>query len=109
MVGLLAVRVLWAMRNLGREFMPELEEGNLWVRAVFPVHASLDAAKDAVQKAREIMISPNYPEVQAVVVQMGRPDDGTDPAGYNNVEPFLPPKPEGQWPGVGPPRHKPHT
>jgi cobalt-zinc-cadmium resistance protein CzcA len=100
MVGLMVITILWPMRHLGREFMPELEEGNLWIRGVFPVHISLDGAKDAVKKARQIMRSGNYPELAAIVVQMGRPDDGTDPGSYNNVELFVPLKPESDWPVV---------
>jgi cobalt-zinc-cadmium resistance protein CzcA len=100
MVVLLVVTVLWPLRHLGREFMPELEEGNLWIRAIFPVHVSLDGAKDSIKTARLIMSSPHYPEVQSIVVQMGRPDDGTDPGGYNNIEMFVPLKPESEWPIV---------
>jgi cobalt-zinc-cadmium resistance protein CzcA len=100
MVALMAITVVWPLRNLGREFMPELEEGNLWIRAIFPVHVSLDGAKDSIKTARLVMSSPNYPEVQSIVVQMGRPDDGTDPGGYNNIEMFVPLKPESAWPVV---------
>jgi heavy metal efflux system protein len=98
MMGLMVLTIVWPMRELGREFMPELEEGNLWIRAVFPVHISLDGAKDAATKAREIMTSGKYPEIAAIVVQMGRPDDGTDPGSYNNVEIFAPLKPQADWP-----------
>jgi len=106
MVGLMAITALWPMRYVGREFMPELEEGNLWIRAIFPVHISLDATMDPIKKAREIMTSGSYPEVSAVLVQMGRPDDGTDPGGYNNVEIFVPLKPETEWPVVKRPSGK---
>jgi heavy metal efflux system protein len=100
MLGLMAITIAWPTRYVGREFMPELEEGNLWIRAVFPVHVSLDATMDPIKKAREIFTSGAYPEVSAVVVQMGRPDDGTDPGGYNNIEIFVPLKPETEWPVV---------
>jgi cobalt-zinc-cadmium resistance protein CzcA len=100
MVAILAITGAWPLAHLGREFMPELEEGNLWVRAIFPVHVSLDAVKDPIKKARSIMSSSRYPEVNAVLVQMGRPDDGTDPGGFNNVEIFVPLKPEREWPTV---------
>jgi cobalt-zinc-cadmium resistance protein CzcA len=100
MGALLAITALWPLRSLGREFMPELEEGNLWVRAIFPVHVSLDAVKDPIRQAREIMSSSEYPEVRAIMVQAGRPDDGTDPGGFNNVELFVPLKPERDWPAV---------
>ena len=98
MVSLILITALWPMQHLGREFMPELDEGNLWIRAVFPVHVSLDAVKDPVKNARLIMSS--YPEVEAVMVQSGRPDDGTDPGGYNNVEVFVPLKRRADWPVV---------
>jgi cobalt-zinc-cadmium resistance protein CzcA len=100
MLSLILLTALWPMRHIGREFMPELEEGNLWIRAVFPVHVDLDAVKDPVGQARLIMSSGRYPEVNAVMVQMGRPDDGTDPGGYNNVEIFVPLKPERDWPEI---------
>jgi Cu/Ag efflux pump CusA len=206
MLGIIAITVAWPLRNLGREFMPELDEGNLWVRAILPVHVSLDAVKDPVKEARYIMSGTRYqlttaslaaarddgvpqafldrvgalkgreftnqdamaeavadlfrkegqqrtedlvlahalgglflhgyptpgslgaditdilrrdelarntartvkqavfrnvyPEVDAIMVQMGRPDDGTDPGGYNNVEIFVPLKNEREWPVV---------
>jgi len=100
MVGIMVLTLLWPMQFLGREFMPELEEGNLWIRAIFPVHVSLDAVKEPIRKAREVMSSGEYPEVAAIMVQAGRPDDGTDPGGFNNVEFFVPLRPEREWPLV---------
>jgi heavy metal efflux system protein len=81
---------------LGREFMPELEEGNLWIRATLPINISLDAASEKADIARKIM--QHYAEVEVVVAQTGRPDDGTDPTGFYNVEFFLPLKNHGEWP-----------
>lgn len=83
---------------LGREFMPELEEGNLWIRATLPINIALDAATEKAETARRIM--QRYPEVEVVVAQTGRPDDGTDPTGFYNVEFFVPLKPHGEWPMV---------
>jgi cobalt-zinc-cadmium resistance protein CzcA len=100
MAAIFAVTIAVPLAHLGREFMPELDEGNLWIRAIFPVHVSLDAVADPVRKVREIMGSSEYPEVQAIVVQSGRPDDGTDPGGFNNVEFFVPLRPERDWPIV---------
>jgi cobalt-zinc-cadmium resistance protein CzcA len=100
MGSLVLATVLWPLPNLGGEFMPELEEGNLWIRAIFPVHVSLDAVADPVRKAREIMSSGAYPEIAAIMVQAGRPDDGTDPGGFNNVEFFVPLRGENTWPAV---------
>src|SRR5262249_4155573 len=73
-----------ALPRLGREFMPELEEGNLWVRGTFPINISLDEVSDKTKVVRSIM--REYPEVEAVVPQIGRPDDGTDPTGFYNLE-----------------------
>ncbi len=100
MVSLIGITAAWPMRAVGREFMPELEEGSLWIRAIFPVHVNLDAVKDPIGQARRIMSSDSYPEVNAVMVEMGRPDDGTDPGAYNNVEIFVPLKPQRAWPEV---------
>jgi cobalt-zinc-cadmium resistance protein CzcA len=83
---------------LGREFMPELEEGNFWIRGRFPLNISLDEAAGKSKIARSIM--SEFPEVETVVNQVGRPDDGTDPDGYYNSEFFVPLKAENQWPAV---------
>jgi cobalt-zinc-cadmium resistance protein CzcA len=86
--------------HLGREFMPELEEGNLYVRSTLPVNVSPDEAADQARRARAIMRS--YPEVALVASQVGRPDDGTDPTGFYNVEFSMPLRPEDEWPAVVP-------
>jgi cobalt-zinc-cadmium resistance protein CzcA len=82
--------------RLGTEFLPHLEEGNLWIRATGPPTISLEAAMPIVTRIRQILRS--HPEVITVVSQHGRPDDGSDVAGFNNMEFFAPLKPEGQWP-----------
>jgi cobalt-zinc-cadmium resistance protein CzcA len=84
--------------TLGFEFMPELEEGNLWIRGTFPLNISLDRITDNGNQARAIMAS--YPEVETVVVQLGRPDDGTDSDGFYNSEFFVPLQPQKDWPAV---------
>jgi heavy metal efflux system protein len=91
---------------LGREFMPELEEGNLWIRGTFPINISLDEVSERVRTVREVL--RHYPEVETVVPQIGRPDDGTDPTGFYNVEIFTPLKPPKDWP-VPPGRRRPRT
>src|SRR5262249_25471481 len=98
-VALLMVTIC-ALPFLGAEFMPELEEGNLWIRGTFPLNASLDRVGRMSVQAREIMAS--YPEVESVVSQIGRPDDGTDPAGFYNAEFFVPLRPQKDWPTVVP-------
>lgn len=97
MFGLVAVTV-WRLPYLGREFMPELEEGNLWVRGMFPRNASLDTVADASRVARKIL--QGYPEVEVIANQMGRPDDGTDPEGFYKSEFFLPLLPQKEWPAA---------
>ncbi len=80
----------------GTEFLPALEEGNLWIRATMPPTISLQAGNAEVTRMRQILDS--YPEVITVVSQHGRPDDGSDASGFNNVEFFVPLKPFGTWP-----------
>jgi cobalt-zinc-cadmium resistance protein CzcA len=83
---------------LGGEFMPELEEGNIYLRATCPVNTSLEQATETANRARAVM--REFPEVEQVMSQVGRPDDGTDPSGYSNVEFHVPLKSEGEWPAV---------
>lgn len=80
---------------LGGEFMPKLEEGNLWIRATLPVSASL--AQGAAAAERMAGILRRHPEVASQVRQVGRPDDGTDVTGFNDVEIFAPLRPESAW------------
>jgi cobalt-zinc-cadmium resistance protein CzcA len=93
--------------NIGREFMPELEEGNLWVRGVFPVNISFEESSERSRRVMEVL--ERYPEVELATSQMGRPDDGTDSTTYSNIETFVPLKPQDLWPAVakyGRPRTK---
>ena len=82
--------------RLGGEFLPTLEEGNLWIRATMPPTISLEAGMPMVNRMREIL--GRYPEVITVVSQHGRPDNGSDAAGFFNAEFFVPLKPLDQWP-----------
>jgi cobalt-zinc-cadmium resistance protein CzcA len=82
--------------RLGSEFLPTLEEGNLWIRATMPPTISLEAGMPVVDKIRSILL--RHPEVITVVSQHGRPDDGSDAAGFFNAEFFVPLKPFEQWP-----------
>ena len=95
---LIGATVLYALPRLGREFMPELEEGNLWIRGTFPLNTSLNNTAGKCQIARSIMGS--YPEVETIVAEIGRPDDGTDPTGFYNAEFFVPLRPQKDWPAV---------
>src|SRR5271170_3533724 len=95
-LALIAILALFAVRSLGLEFLPKLEEGNLWVRATFPQSVSLEDSDTYVNRMRVLM--SKYPEVQSVVSQHGRPDDGTDATGFFNAEFFVPLKPFDSWP-----------
>jgi cobalt-zinc-cadmium resistance protein CzcA len=100
-LGVMAVLLVFTatlIPQLGGEFMPELEEGNMYIRGTFPVNITLEEAAAKVKIAREIMRS--YDEVELVVAQTGRPDDGTDPTGFYNAEFQVPLKPEKEWPKV---------
>ncbi len=94
-----AVAIAIMIPFLGTEFLPALEEGNLWIRATMPPTISLEAGMPIVNRIREILL--RHPEVITVVSQHGRPDNGSDAAGFNNAEFFVPLKPYEQWaPGV---------
>jgi len=81
---------------LGSEFLPALEEGNFWIRASLPPSMTLDAGTEATRRMREILLS--HPEVVTVISQHGRPDNGSDPSPFSNVELFVPLKALDEWP-----------
>ena len=94
--------------SMGREFMPELEEGNLMVRGTFPVSVSMQEVAERSRHLRKLL--RQFPEIAVIVPAIGRPDDGTDPTGYYNCETFVPLRGEEEWPAVpkyGRPRTKP--
>ncbi|HXL69146.1 MAG TPA: CusA/CzcA family heavy metal efflux RND transporter [Xanthobacteraceae bacterium] len=93
-VALLVLAAI-AVRSLGLEFLPKLEEGNLWIRATMPSTISLEESNGYANRMRTVIRS--FPEVESVVSQHGRPDDGTDAAGFFNAEFFTPLKPPDQW------------
>jgi cobalt-zinc-cadmium resistance protein CzcA len=95
-VALLAGSLLLIPR-IGAEFMPQLDEGALWVRATMPYTISFDEAAKIAPRVRDILHS--FPEVTTVASELGRPDDGTDPTGFFNVEFYVGLKPYGQWSG----------
>lgn len=82
--------------RLGTEFLPKLEEGNLWIRAVLPPTITLDAGRDSVNRIRQLIAS--YPPVRTVVSEQGRGEDATDPDGSFVAEFFVPLKPFSEWP-----------
>jgi cobalt-zinc-cadmium resistance protein CzcA len=85
-----------AARGLGLEFLPKLEEGNLYIRGTMPASISLEAGNTYVERLRRIV--GEIPEVVTVISHQGRPSDGTDATGFFNVEILAPLKPFDTWP-----------
>jgi cobalt-zinc-cadmium resistance protein CzcA len=101
--GLLAASLV-LVPFVGAEFMPQLDEGALWVRATMPYTISYDEAAKVAPKVRAVLKS--FPEVTTVASELGRPDDGTDPTGFFNAEFYVGLKPYSQWHGAY--HDKPH-
>jgi cobalt-zinc-cadmium resistance protein CzcA len=78
---------LGAVPRLGSEFLPALNEGSLWVTFTLPPDISIDGGRLLVPRITEVLA--REPEVAAIMSQLGRPEDGTDPTLPNNVELFV--------------------
>ncbi|HXB29826.1 MAG TPA: CusA/CzcA family heavy metal efflux RND transporter [Puia sp.] len=85
----------YSFKFLGSEFLPELNEGSLWVRATMPYSIALDKSVQVANQMRSIMMQ--FPQVKKVVSQTGRPDDGTDVAGFYNNEFDVALYPQEEW------------
>lgn len=94
MLTLILVLILGA--TAGREFLPELDEGALWLQVELPPGLSLEKANDMAGHLRETLLK--HPEVSYVVTQLGRNDDGTDPWTPSHIEAPVGLKPYAQWP-----------
>ncbi len=84
-----------AFMQMGGEFMPALEEGNLWIRATLPQDISFQQSAVLADEIRQTL--RQYPEISQVLSQMGRPDDGTDVSTFNNIEFLADLNPVGKW------------
>ena len=93
--AIVVVGALFLATRLGSEFLPKLNEGALWVHMDLPESISPTEAARLTKKERLIFAS--YPEVNTVVSQIGRPDDGTDVGGFNMVETYVELLPEEKW------------
>ncbi|MEI6202362.1 MAG: CusA/CzcA family heavy metal efflux RND transporter [Enhydrobacter sp.] len=91
-VGVLAVL---AGSSIGLEFLPKLEEGNMWIRATMPASISLETGNNYANRMRKLL--KGFPEAETVISQHGRPDDGTDSTGFFNAEFFVPLRPFEKW------------
>ena len=81
--------------RLGSEFLPKLDEGNIWLTVTLPTSAALETTKQVERTVRAKLLA--YPEVAHVISQVGRPDDGSDPKGPNNLELLVDLTPRAQW------------
>jgi len=95
-IVLIMVAGLSQFNRLGGEFLPKLEEGNIWARATLPLTTSLSNADEVAGGLRRVFQS--FPEVTNVVSQTGRPDDGSDTTGFFNIEFSVDLKPQEKWP-----------
>ena len=86
---------IYSFKFLGSEFLPELDEGSIYIRIQTPYSISLEKSVEIATQAREIISS--FPQVKYCVSQTGRPDDGTDVAGFYNNEFSVMLYPEGDW------------
>ena len=93
--ALLAVIALGG--TVGREFLPDLDEGSLWLQVQMPTGLSLDQASDMASDLRRAVLK--YPEVSFMVTQVGRNDDGTDPWTMSHIEAPVGLRPYDTWPG----------
>ena len=97
------VGALLLFTQLGTEFLPELDEGTLWVTVTLPPGISLAEATTYCRRIRETLHT--VPEVSTVISKAGRPEDGTDPKSLNQTESFVGLKPATEWrPGFTKPR-----
>ncbi len=92
LIGFLSILFL---TRLGLEFIPKMDEGNIYMRIIFPYSISLSETYNNAKKIRDILLS--FPEIKTVEFQVGRPEDGTDPTGPFNSEYFVDLKPYSEW------------
>lgn len=93
--GIMAVGGLWMFTLLGTEFLPQLNEGSIYIRATLPQSISLNESVQLANKMRARLAA--YPEVKQVLSQTGRPNDGTDATGFYNIEFHVDIYPEKEW------------
>jgi len=86
---------IFSFRFLGTEFLPDLNEGALWVESSLPLSVSLTESRKISDKMREILMQ--FQEVDGVLSQTGRPADGTDPDGFYSIQCQVNLKPKEQW------------
>ncbi len=93
--GLMLALSLASSPLIGTEFMPKLDEGNVWLTITLPTPVSLNKAKDLERDVRARLLE--FREAKSILTQLGRPEDGTDPKGFNNLEVLIDLKPKDTW------------
>lgn len=78
------VASLFMIPIIGTEFLPKLDEGNIWLTIMLPPATHIEQTREVERSVRAYI--SNYPEARKVITQVGRPDEGTDPKGSNNLE-----------------------
>jgi cobalt-zinc-cadmium resistance protein CzcA len=93
--AIIIVLVFFSAKFLGTEFIPHLNEGALWVEGSAPMSISLVESKKLADSMRYDLL--RFPEVKEIVSQIGRPDDGTDPKGFYDIECLVDLYPKEEW------------
>lgn len=99
MTAVIAVAVVWLGSTVGREFLPELDEGSIWLQVQMPSGISLETATGMAGELRKAV--REFPEVSYVVTQLGRNDDGTDPWTPSHIEASIGLTPYNDWASRG--------
>lgn len=94
-LSLMGFLSLFFIQRLGLEFIPKMDEGNIYMRIIFPYSISLSETYQNAKRVRDILLS--FPEIKTVEFQVGRPEDGTDPTGPFNSEYFIDLRPYSEW------------
>lgn len=81
---------------LGSEFLPELNEGSIWLNVTLQPSSSITEAQLMARRIRDAVRT--VPEVRTVISKLGRPEDGTDPKIASQIEALIDLKPEEEWP-----------
>lgn len=89
------VASLFMIPVIGTEFLPKLDEGNIWLTIMLPPATHIEQTRD-VERSIRAYIS-NYPEAKKIITHVGRPDEGTDPKGPNNIEILVDLAPRSEW------------
>lgn len=84
-----------SLKTIGTQFLPKMDEGNMYIRIIYPYSISLDKAYENTKKVRDLIMK--FPEIKDVNFRVGRPEDGSDPSGPYNSEYFVLLKPYREW------------